>query len=60
VQEELSTDYELANPEDAKAEARIAKLREIERSAEFKAKKKQSDSKALAEIAAATAKQKRL
>ena len=40
LSEELSQDYELANPEDAKAEARLAKLRQLEQSAEYQAKKK--------------------
>ena len=50
----------MINPEDAKAEARLAKLRELEMSADHKDKKKVSDSKALAEIAEATASKKRL
>lgn len=30
LQDELSKDYDLMNPEDAKAEARLAKLRDLE------------------------------
>ena len=57
LHEELLKEYDLGNPEDAKAEARLAKLRELE----IEQKKKQpSDSRTLAEISAATAKQKRL
>jgi len=57
---ELETDFEISNPEDTKAEARLAKLKELENSEEYRAKKKQSDSTTLATQAAAIAKQKRL
>ena len=60
LQDELAKDYELVNPEDLKAEARLAKLKELERSEEFKTKKRESDSKTLAQLAAATAQNKRL
>ena len=60
LQDELSKEYDLMNPEDAKAEARLAKLRELETDARKDMKKRGSDSKSLAELSAATATQKRL
>ena len=60
VREELEKDYEVANPEDAKAAALLEKLKKLESAPEYRAKTQESDRKRLAEIAEATEKQKRL
>lgn len=44
------------NPEELKAQAQLAKLRELENTEEFRRNKKESDTKTLATLAAATAK----
>lgn len=48
VQSVIDTSYEVENPEDAKAEARLAKLKELEFSEEYRAKKRASDQTSLA------------
>ena len=45
----MSKDYELVNPEDLKEQAKIAKLKELEKAQK---KKKPSDSNSVAKIAA--------
>lgn len=57
MNEELLKDYEMENPENAKAEAQIAKLKALEKEQK---KKQASDSRTIAQITAATANQKRL